>query len=131
MSRFRLVDSLPIFAWGRACAITKAKAEAGERYLDLDFDVANDTPNGSLFVREAVVRTWAEMIGYLHPDVVVDLEAEVLALKVRNAELVDRLEAYADMRTILDAAADELSRARAEAETKQAASKAKHPSVAK
>jgi hypothetical protein len=104
MSRFRLVESLPMFAYKRACAITGAKAEAGERYLDLDFSIENDSPNGHLYARESVVRVWAEMIGYLPPSDVVDLEAEVLSLKVRNAELEDRLTAFAEMQGILDEA---------------------------
>lgn len=92
MGRFILHDQLPVGAYRNSCAITGSYAPE-EKFLDIDFAVDNDTPNGDLFVREAVVREWAELISYVSPEKYAELAEQYAAQRTLIQELTERCEA--------------------------------------
>lgn len=79
MGRFRVLpaDQLPVTAMFNACAITLSGPEVGERWLDIDFGVDDATPNGDLFVREAIVREWGALMGMVDATELSALEAQI------------------------------------------------------
>lgn len=89
--RFQILDALPPSALANSCAITRSTCD-GERVLDIDFAVTNETPNGDLFVRETIVMEWAQMFGCLSPEKAEALQAENKDLKAQLATALKRAE---------------------------------------
>lgn len=80
MTRFRALTELPLGALYSSCGITRGLVAPGERWVDLDFAVDNDTPNGDLIVRESLIREIAGMLGMVDRSAVTAAEDEVVAI---------------------------------------------------